>query len=347
MGIKNLNKLIKDCQTTFSYKTFSGYRLGIDAENLMRICMGIIYPKLVNSAKLPEEFIVTNKWLEKSTMYIYQWIKNDITPVFVFDGCVPQDKLETQKNRSEKYKTKQRKIETMTKILSDNYIEENKKIETSNELVKILKQNIYISFKQREMFKKLLDTIGIPYIIPKCEAEKLCSILSIEGIFYGVFSRDTDLVPLGCRYIITSDNIYEKKMMGYKLVDIMKKLKFSLFQLVDMCILAGCDYNIPIPKIGIINSYNIIKQYISLDNIPNKYDKSTLNIEKCRELFYYNHSSNYISENTNFDVFINNDIISDEFLFLTKLINTMRLKIKKEMILKPKTAPDMNLYTLI
>ena len=48
---------------------------------------------------------------------------------------------------------------------------------------------------------------------------------------------------------------------------IMERLGMSYDSFVDFCILSGCDYTEPIPQIGPITAYNLIKKHETIEEI--------------------------------------------------------------------------------
>ncbi|NIO45179.1 MAG: hypothetical protein GTN36_06555, partial [Candidatus Aenigmarchaeota archaeon] len=52
--------------------------------------------------------------------------------------------------------------------------------------------------EDKEMIIDILKNLGFPVLKATEEGEKLCSMLCIEGKVDAVYSRDTDVVAMGC-----------------------------------------------------------------------------------------------------------------------------------------------------
>ena len=88
MGIKNLKEILQKCQsaiTTRDLNNYSGLVLGIDLSIYL-------YKYLYNN----------NDHLEGLTRFVLRLLKNNITPVFIFDGKPPKEKSNILAERREK-----------------------------------------------------------------------------------------------------------------------------------------------------------------------------------------------------------------------------------------------------
>ena len=97
------------------------------------------------------------------------------------------------------------------------------------------------------------------------EAEHTCAWLCRNGHVMAAMSDDSDLIALQCPIIISSS-----KQAGMVTLFNFEKLlecsKLTREQIVDWAILCGTDYNVSIPKIGVVTSFNIIVEYHNIDN---------------------------------------------------------------------------------
>ena len=73
----------------------------------------------------------------------------------------------------------------------------------------------------------------------------------------------------------------------YELEKVLDHLQLPFASFVDLCIMAGCDYNENIPGIAIIRSFRLIKEYQRIENVllNTKKDGGILDYETCRRLF--------------------------------------------------------------
>ena len=302
MGIKNFNKLLRDtCPTVFkktALTEFKGMRIGIDANQFANTTMARAHGRVVDTTDVavndPNLSEILKLWYKFILEFIATYLMYSITPVFVFDGSYPSDKVATQEKRHQKRDSKKSELEELLiRVRSMDILERNPA------MIAKLRTLMKLNFKKPNMslLKGLLEGIGIPIIQARFEGEQLCSKLCIEGKISAVFSTDTDTLIHGAPYVITgyAETIdFVPHVTTILLQDVLNGLDLSYPQLVDLGIMAGCDYNNNIKGIGIKRSYDLIRTHGSIDHIP--YDTTCLRHIRCRELFQYIGSSSLIIE---------------------------------------------------
>jgi flap endonuclease-1 len=210
-------------------------------------------------------------------------MSNGILPVFVFDGNPPDAKKNTIQKRHDTKEKLYVKIEEL-KILQDNSENDDEKKTIIDEIDKISSQIIRIKKSHIVECKELLEKAGIPYCTAPEDAEKYCAFLQINGIVDYTITDDTDALTFGCEKILkTSIN----KIVEIDTSLVIEKFGMTMDMFVDFCILSGCDYSDTIPSIGPISSFNIIKQYITLENYIEKLGSKpeNFNFEIARKVF--------------------------------------------------------------
>ncbi len=297
MGIKNLNTLLKNKTKALEVQPLSNWnsrRIAIDAINLGYILWSTAYKNVVNGMKninnKPDREKARKIWLKNIWSFIRRLLLCGITPVIVFDGKAPKEKKKTQQDRRKKTSDTLDKIN----VILGQHKEKEISQERIEELKKLYRRSTRLETKEIQMLRDVFKAIGLPVLQAKGEAEELCSTLCREGRVAAVYSRDTDNLVYRCPVLITniSGQIYNQKSQIYEdqvnLINfkfVLHGLKLNHQQFVDVCIMAKCDYNENIPRIGIMRSYNLIKEYSSIDNLPSQYNISCLTHIKCRELF--------------------------------------------------------------
>jgi 5'-3' exonuclease len=224
--------------------------------------------------------------------FITKWLTYNITPIFVFDGKnKPSEKTDTISQRYEDRMSTRKKID-------DSYQELRDTGRTSiEELRKNLGNHNHITHEEFELFKTILRGIGIPVIQAAGEAEKLCTSLCREEKVAAVFSEDTDNLVYGCPLMITGFS--GKFQLNCVRIDkVLQGLKMTYSTFIDLCIMSGCDYNANMPGYAIFNSYKLLLQYNSIDNLPSHLDISCLLHNRCREIFSYVASVNLMKDPT-------------------------------------------------
>ena len=272
MGVKNLFKLITqhapDSISSKKIKDYKGKYIVLDASM-------IIYQYVIairgsgsdlqnNDGKMTSHILGV---LSKTFMLL----KYDIIPIFVFDGKPPDIKYNTIKSRK---KAKKKNLEKME--LSDN----------KDDKIKYFKRSFTITYKQTQEVKDILNLFGIPVIESPSEADPLCANIVYNKLAYGVASEDMDLLVFGCPKLIRSLS-GRKNTIEIDLKTVLKDMKFSLDEFIDLSILLGCDYSSTIPKIGPKRAYDIIKEYRSIDNFLEKDKKIKNGFYKIPEDFNY------------------------------------------------------------
>ena len=291
MGIKNLKVILSQkCALAINERKLDNYRgmtLGIDISIFL-------YKYLYNN----------DDHLEGLTRLILRLLKNNITPVFIFDGKPPSEKSDTLKQRKEKrdilsirkeiynkcinidrdeFKDINEFNENMKKYISDNFddfeinpvelktLYEKPIEELREEHDKIAKKIIYVKISHIENAMKLFDLFGIGYIQAPSEAETLMAILCKNGYIDGCISEDTDILANGGTLFLRNFNASGTTVEEYCLDGILSCLNFTHDQFIDMCILCGCDYTTKINSLGPINAYKLINEHKNIETIMEQF----------------------------------------------------------------------------
>lgn len=316
MGINGFNAFMKKKAPKIYQKRFLsefyGKKMVIDGHNILYKFKSAAMKQIVYKTNLlmeePDQNAVFSKLIQHIFHFIYDLLKIGITPILVFDGEHPFEKY----NKQEQRKNRKKKLVEDIKDLKNN------KEMTTIEKIQLLKKKyanlIYVSKSDVSNVFDILTTIGIPCLYAIGEGEKLCAMLCREGKVEIVYSTDTDLSVFGTPiYIRQVEEEYNPKTQKYEKIahitvfdPLLQSLQLSFSTFVDLCIMAGCDYNTNIKDIAIGKSYKLLTKYQSIDNLPSEYEskKSCLNTEFCRNIFKLQHSSNLISfpKNTNLTI---------------------------------------------
>lgn len=303
MGIKGLRSFLRKYSPSIfikvpSWKSFAGERIAIDASVYL-------YKYMSTSNKS------CGNWIDMFINLIVKLRKNNVRPVFIFDGKPPPEKENTQKTRrSGRGKTEQKmlEIEECIEILSScdsipiDLLERIKNITnidmegfSKRELLKDLnirynkESSRFITIGQNE-YKKLqdlLNAMGLPWYIAAGEAERTCAWLCKFGYVKAVLSTDSDVLVYGAPLFITEITLEENKiieMIRYN--DVIESLDLTREQFTDFCIMCGTDYNNNIRNVGPVKAYRLLQEHQSLDGISKIIpDTDILMYERVRELF--------------------------------------------------------------
>ena len=308
MGIKNLRVILNQhCKNAINIRklnVYSGMKIAIDLSIFL-------YKYLYNN----------NDHIEGLTRLILRLLKNQITPLFVFDGSPPEEKNITLQERKEK-----KEILNIKKTIYEYSISANKsniddfkaninniivsknnnfkiddieikelyeksKEELEYECEKIKRKIIYVTNYHIESSKKLFDLFGIPYIHENCEAESLMSILSRNNIVQACITEDMDSLPCGTTLLLRNFSADKSFVEEYCLDGILSNLEITLDEFIDVCILCGCDYTEKINLLGPVSALSIIKKYKNIEAFLKENIKYTIpehfiqNYQRARYLF--------------------------------------------------------------
>uniref|UniRef100_A0A6C0BFB8 XPG N-terminal domain-containing protein n=1 Tax=viral metagenome TaxID=1070528 RepID=A0A6C0BFB8_9ZZZZ len=350
MGIADINSTLKDVVSkvvqvinSFGYGITSyGFRERLPIVNLrgkkiafdfsiilnakMITAHNEIIAKMVNITQAYDRKILQRKTFEAIIAFFVQIISEGITPVIVFDGQTHELKKSTVAERHEKKQEKIKHVQELTNsYLSTMAFDRTEGM--MNELRDAMKNMIRIQKEDIMIMWDIFEKLGIRCLTAPHDAEKLCASLSREGIVSAVYGNDTDNYPLGTSILITK--IYHEGGIGlvYDCVNMEEimycltqycgwkdyqgnQIPFTLDNLVDLCILHGCDFNERMKEptkrgnnlksVGAKGALNKIVQFRKFENFPiNLYPfMSCLNIYDCRLLFSYV-ASNETQESTN------------------------------------------------
>jgi flap endonuclease-1 len=268
MGILGLTKLISKyvpkAMTKKKFDDFSGKVIAIDASL-------VIYQIIIALRNSGRD--LTN---EKGaiTSHIYglffkniKFLELGITPIYVFDGKSPKIKSNTLNQR------RQLRKEAQTMLNNTDLTREDK--------IKYFKRTYSITKSDVTEAQILLDLMGIPYIIAPSEADIVLAYLAMNGYVDGVCSDDSDILAFGAPYLFKDMSRFmnkNKEITVISLKRVLSGLKIDMSKFIDMCILLGCDYCDPIPKIGSARAYELVRRYSSLNEILEKLQNRNPNI---------------------------------------------------------------------
>ncbi len=283
MGIKNLkNILIAKCSSAIVQRklnSYNGMTIGIDLSIFL-------YKYLYRN----------NDHIEGLTRLILRLLKNNINPVFVFDGKPPKEKDDTLQERKQKreflFMKKEiielikhnkcddkneinQKINEYIKNNNDSFKIQDDKLELylsedfnyDEEIEKINKKIVSVKSHHIESSKKLFDYFGITYIHAPCEAESLLAVLSKKKMIDCCITEDMDILANGCDIFLKNFSAEKNYVDEYCLKGILENLEMTHDQFIDLCILCGCDYTSKIYGIGYVNAYKLIKKYDNIEGI--------------------------------------------------------------------------------
>ncbi|EED14041.1 Flap endonuclease Rad27, putative [Talaromyces stipitatus ATCC 10500] len=263
MGIKHLYQVISenapDAVKTGEIKNHFGRKVAIVRIN--RISMSI-YSFLIavrsDGQQLMSDAGETTSHLMGMFYRTLRIVDNGIKPLYVFDGAPPKLK------GGELAKRSARKRE------AHEAHEEAKETGTAEDMEKFSRRTVRVTREHNEECKKLLKLMGVPYIDAPTEAEAQCAVLARAGKVYAAASEDMDTLcfeaPILLRHLTFSEQRKEP-IQEIHLDKALEGLGMDRKQFIDLCILLGCDYLEPIPKVGPNTALKLIREHGSLEKV--------------------------------------------------------------------------------
>lgn len=271
MGIKckNINTFLRskspNAFQSIDMLNFRNKKIAIDSSALIYKYVSTINKITINekNLNLPDKKTIKIILTDYLVKFILKFMSYDIVPIFVFDNKnISSNKDDERKIRKEK---KEKQLLDIEKLKEENNIPK---------LISSLRNYISIDSKIYLFVQKLLSSIHIPYLVSNDEADKLCSMLCEYNYVSAVYSNDTDYLAYNCPIYITNinDNYFSCVINSILLQD----LNFTRYQLTDMCILCGTDYN---PKLylktknnkltgcGSATAFKLITKHGSIKNV--------------------------------------------------------------------------------
>lgn len=255
-----LNQLIKehapDALKELTMKNLFGRKVAIDAS--MCLYQYLIAVRQLDGQQLSSEDGETTSHLLGMFYRTVKIVESGMKPVYVFDGKPPVLK------GGELEKRMLKKEEALKQL------EELKETGTAEELLKHEKRTVRASRDQNAEAQKLLELMGIPYIIAPSEAEAQCAELARSGKVFAAASEDMDTICYEPPMLLRHLTVAEAKKMPIDQIEyekVLEGLGMDKSTFVDLCILLGCDYCETIKGIGPVTAFKLIKEHGSLENI--------------------------------------------------------------------------------
>ncbi len=223
MGVKLLSKMLKttcyDETTKIHLSQLYGKKICIDTS---------IYLYRYKS----QGMLIENFYLMCTLFKHY-----NIIPIFVFDGKPPKSKDKEIENRKEERENAYKEYDILKEKYGDNVTKEQEE-----ELNNLKKKMVYISRKDVDTIKNLLDGYGIQYITANGEADVLCASLVLKKRVFAVLTEDMDMFAYTCPNILRYFSLRNHSCIQYNLKKILNKLEISKENFQILCVLSGNDY---------------------------------------------------------------------------------------------------------
>ncbi|CAK7210253.1 Elongation of fatty acids protein 2 [Sporothrix bragantina] len=261
MGIKQLFQIVKeeapDAVKEGEIKNQFGRKVAISQDASMSIYSFLIAVRS-DGQMLMSEAGETTSHLMGMFYRTLRMVDNGIKPLYVFDGAPPKLKSGELARR---YMRKQEATEGL---------EEAKETGTAEDIEKFSRRTVRVTREHNQECQRLLKLMGVPYLVAPTEAEAQCAELARAGKVYAAASEDMDTLcfntPILLRHLTFSEQRKEP-IQEIHLDKVLQGLNMERPQFVDLCILLGCDYLDPIPKVGPNTALKLIREHGTLEKV--------------------------------------------------------------------------------
>jgi flap endonuclease-1 len=245
MGIRLLNRFLQsNCKTSIQ-------KIGLwDLSNKKIVIDANIYMY---------KYLGENALLENMYLMICILKQYNIVPLFVFDGKPPKEKENLLKERKNNKTIAENEYNILKDNLNDTNDEEQNQLIKSN-MISLKKKFIRLHHTDIQHVKKLLQCLGVSYIVAPGEADKLCASIVNNNFAYACLSEDMDLFVYGCKRVLRYLSLVNKNIIIYHLKQILNEIDMNFIDFKNICIISGTDYNI-VNNNSLTRTINDFKKY--------------------------------------------------------------------------------------
>jgi len=279
MGV-NLGELVEPEQIEFS--DLNDREIAIDAMNTLYQFLSIIRQRDGTPLKDSDGNVTSH--LSGLFYRNINLLEENIRPVYVFDGEMPDLK---QKETSERRRKREEARKEWEKLKEEGKISEAYSKAT---------QSSKLTGEMIEESKELLEAMGIPFVQAPSEGEAQAAQMVEDGNVYAVGSQDWDCLLFGAETMVrnltsrktrkTSSGQRKKiHTQRIELEKVLAELDISRKKLVWLGMLMGTDFNEGVHGIGPKKGLDLVKQHESIESFLND-EKVEWESDKDPEIIY-------------------------------------------------------------
>lgn len=247
MGINGLLPIIRPILTKKHISSYRGKRIGIDGHAwLYQIAPSIAHELFFG--------VPTTKHIQILSSKIRSLQSNGIHVIFVFDGESLKSKSKTLVERTRKKEAA--KAETL-KLLKANNVAKAREM---------MKRCVHITNEVMVSVLEFLRKEKIEFIISPYESDAQLAYLQRIGYIDYILTEDSDLILYDSTKILYKYDLfyvdeYEKDRLGDACGEFFAK------NIVDICILSGCDYVAGLSGVGIKTACKLLMLHSSVEGV--------------------------------------------------------------------------------
>jgi len=246
MGIRMLNKyLIEYSGSSMKHRTLfelKGKKIAIDVSIFLY------------------QFKGKGALIENMKEMISQFQQYKITPIYVFDGTPPEEKIDVL-NQRDIYKkvSKEKCISIVETLNTNNDLSEIDRSALIDKLNAERKKCLRITNANIRDVKKLMTIMGAPYIDAEGEADELCVYLVRKNIAWACLTQDMDMFVYGCSRVLRNYNMEKGTFNLYTMTSILDNLRMTQGEFTEICSFCSDYYK---TKFTIFSAMGLFYKYL-------------------------------------------------------------------------------------
>ena len=266
-----------------------GCRIAVDASAILfhplRYVAKKNYLRTINPLTDPiDEADIDRRWLKMVLKRIIEHLQDGIVPVIVLDGPRHPLKAVTGAARAATEAKSRAAFATLVATGSDD----------TEQAIKHLTQSDVVPQASKDKFRRVVESLGLPYVVSTSEAERTCALMNRDGVVAAGFTSDSDFMAFGGLVQLKDKCIVSKNSVGWNgfetaaIQPLLDSLEVDFRQFQEICIMSGTDFNQSIRMLSWGGAVPAIKQYGSIYNfgVCTGRDVSCLNADEVyREMF--------------------------------------------------------------
>lgn len=245
MGITGLLPMIKDTMRSKHIKSYAGKKIGIDGHGWIHSVLPAIAKDLYYDRPTSRHLSILSGRIRNLQDY-------GIIPIFIFDGDYYPSKEKTIIERREAREKIRKEVETCLK---------RKDVSKAEDL---MKRCASITKDVINSIIQMLRVSKIEYFISPYEADAQLFYLQKIGYIDYIMTEDSDLIAYGATNILYKYSGSRVEEYNYSRF-LARMDKFFVENILDICILSGCDYLNSIKGVGLMTAYKKLKE---TGNVP-------------------------------------------------------------------------------
>lgn len=240
MGITGLLPIVKKALTRRHIGKYSNARIGIDGHSWIHRVIPYIATDLYYNKP-------TQKHLDLLMSKIKSLLDYNIIPVFIFDGDFLYSKEKTNEQRRQQKERYKKEVEMALK---------RNNLERAREL---MKRCVSVTPEILHSVLNFLRKHNIEYIVSPYEADAQLYFLQKQGFIDYIITEDSDLIVYGATKILYKFDGTHTEEYDFSKLHLCRD-KFFQENIMDICILSGCDYLDSIKGVGLITAHEKLRE---------------------------------------------------------------------------------------